>query len=267
MKLTVLTDNNTFIDLYLLGEPAASYYIEDEGEKILLDTGYSDVYLRNAKELGISLEELDAVVISHGHDDHTRGLKWFPRTDGSCRLIAHPDAFDPKANRGLSTGSPFTAEELATRFDLTLSRDPVRVSGNITFLGEIPRVTDFEGRPVGKRFYRGEWIPDALLDDSALVYEGKEGIYIITGCSHSGICNIILRAKELFGGRKIMGVIGGFHLLGSRSEQMEKTAEFLKNEDIPQLYPCHCTSLAARCLMDRLMPVNEAGSGLTLEWE
>ena len=74
MKLTILTDNTTRIDEYYLGEPGVSYYIEDGERKILFDTGYSDVYLQNAKKLGIDLKQVDTVVLSHGHNDHTRGL-------------------------------------------------------------------------------------------------------------------------------------------------------------------------------------------------
>ena len=77
MKLKVLVDNNTYIDQYYCGEPAVSYYIEDEDIRLLLDVGYSDLFLRNSNELGVDLENLSAIVISHGHDDHTRGLKYY----------------------------------------------------------------------------------------------------------------------------------------------------------------------------------------------
>ncbi len=266
MKLTVLADNSTFIDMYYLGEPAVSYYIEDGGTKILFDTGYSDVYLRNAEALGISLEDLDAVVISHGHNDHTGGLRWFPETGKKIRLTAHPDAFEEKRHEGLAVGSFLTKEELGDRFELVLSREPLKISPSLTFLGEIPRVTSFEGKPVGKRYVKGCWQSDRVLDDSAIVFEKEDGIYIVTGCSHAGICNIILRARELFGGKRVKGLIGGFHLFDAKSEQMKQTALFLEKEGIDFLYPCHCTSLAARCALDRLMPINEAGVGLKLEW-
>lgn len=74
MKLTVLVDNNTLIDQYLLGEPAVSYYIEDEDEKILFDTGYSDVFIRNVEKLHINLADITKIVFSHGHNDHTGGF-------------------------------------------------------------------------------------------------------------------------------------------------------------------------------------------------
>ena len=76
MKLKVLEDNNTFIDMYYLGEQAVSYYIEDGEDKILFDAGYSDAYLKNAKKMNVDIDSINKVVISHGHDDHTRGLKY-----------------------------------------------------------------------------------------------------------------------------------------------------------------------------------------------
>ena len=79
MKLVVLADNNTYIDQYYLAEPALSIYIENGVKKYLFDTGYSDVYLKNAERLGIELESLDAVIISHGHNDHTGGFAFYPR--------------------------------------------------------------------------------------------------------------------------------------------------------------------------------------------
>lgn len=77
MKLKVLVDNNTFIDMYYLGEPGVSYYIEDGEDKILFDTGYSDAFIKNAENMNINLNKINKLVISHGHDDHTKGLKYF----------------------------------------------------------------------------------------------------------------------------------------------------------------------------------------------
>lgn len=77
MKLKLLEDNNTFIDMYYLGEPAVSYYIEDGEDKILFDAAYSDAFLKNAKKMNVNIDNVNKVVISHGHDDHTGGLKYF----------------------------------------------------------------------------------------------------------------------------------------------------------------------------------------------
>ena len=97
MQLTVLVDNNTLIDRYYLGEPGVAYYLEDGDVRILFDVGYSDIFLRNAQALGIDLSRLQQVVLSHGHNDHTRGLLWLSEQEyfSELQLLAHPDALLP----------------------------------------------------------------------------------------------------------------------------------------------------------------------------
>ena len=268
MKLTILTDNNTFIDRYYFGEPALSFYIEDGDETILFDTGYSDVYMKNARLMGLDLSRVDKLVISHGHVDHTGGLVAFSQQYWQKRLplIAHPDAFDRKYSGGENTGSILDAEQLTRAFLLTPAKAPVRVTENILFLGEIPQLTDFEPRaPMGFTVHCGEELPDRNADDSALVYEGKDGIYIITGCSDSGICNIIEYAKQVTGRDRVLGVIGGFHLFAT-DERLEKTIEYFLANGIPAIYPCHCVSLHARAAMIEKLPVIETGTGFSVSF-
>ena len=107
---------------------------------------------------------------------------------------------------------------------------------------------------------------DFVLDDSALSYEGKEGIFIVTGCSHSGICNIVLKALKLNEKKSVTGIIGGFHLL-EKNQQLEETIHFLAQNTKGTLYPCHCVSLAAKFEMMKMLPVAEVGVGLQLEVE
>lgn len=264
MKLTVLTDNTTRIDAYYLGEPGVSYYLEDGESRILFDTGYSDVYLRNAAAMGIDISAVDTIVFSHGHDDHTRGLLYFPETAGEVTIVAHPGVLEQKRCDGLSIGMPMAREELEKRFTLRLSREPVQLSERLTYLGEIPRVTEFEGKePIGERFDGADWQSDYLLDDSALAYRGEEGLWIIAGCSHAGICNIIDYAKRVCGDERICGVIGGFHLL-EMTPRVEKTAAYLKNIKPKHLCPCHCTSFHARAAIHGRVPVEEVCVGDTL---
>ena len=265
MKLTVLTDNTTRIDAYYLGEPGVSYFIKCDGKHILFDTGYSDVYLRNAEALHIDLHQLDAIVISHGHNDHTGGLEYLPGDIRGISLIAHPDAFAPKAYDGMSIGSVLQEEELRNRFQMVLSAEPVELSEHLVFLGQIPRRNDFEGRdPIGLRLLDKVLEPDYLPDDTALVYRGINGLTIITGCSHAGICNITEYAKEICGDSRIDGIIGGFHLLEMNS-QVAKTVDYLQKQKPRLLCPCHCTCFHARSAIQNAVPVTEVCVGDKLE--
>lgn len=263
MKLTILTDNTTRIDEYYLGEPGVCYYIEDGEKKILFDTGYSDVFVRNAEKMGIELSEVDTVVLSHGHDDHTRGLLFLPKSNKKRTLYAHPDVFAPKRFEGEEIGMPISLEKACNSFVLKLSEKPIRITENIVFLGQIPRVTDFEAkRPLGEKMAEsGSWEPDFLMDDSAIVYDGGEdGITIITGCSHAGICNIVEYAKKVCKNDKVNGVIGGFHMMKLTS-RVAKTVEYLQKQSPKRLCPCHCTCFHARAAIHAAVPVEEVCVG------
>ncbi|MBF4693631.1 MBL fold metallo-hydrolase [Fusibacter ferrireducens] len=268
MKLKVLVDNNTYIDAYYCGEPAVSYYIEDEGTKLLLDVGYSDLFMKNAEALGLNLGDINAIVISHGHNDHTRGLSPFFEHEAMRKVtvFAHPEAFNEKYFEALAIGSPMSEQELNMKCQLVLSKTPVKVSPNITFLGEIPQLNDFENRKaIGKQIIQGKAMDDYVLDDTALVYKSEAGIYIITGCSHSGICNIIEYAKQVTGDNRVLGVLGGFHLFEA-DEQVKKTIHYLVQNDVKLLYPCHCTSFIVKAEIHKAIPVQEVGVGLELNW-
>lgn len=269
MKLKVIVDNNTFIDDYYYGEPAVSYYIEDEGTKLLLDTGYSDIFIKNMRSFGIDIDTIDTIAISHGHDDHTRGLKFYFEQNhkNKINIIAHPDAFKEKRIDDLKICSPILKNKLEEKCKLILCKEPLKISNNITFLGEIPVLNDFEKRnPIGKQINNGQFEDDYILDDSALAYKTEEGLYIITGSSHSGICNIIEYAKKVCNDSRILGVIGGFHLFDEKLDRVKKTIEYFKQNNIKEIYPCHCTSFTVRAEMYKCLPVKEVGVGLELNW-
>ena len=266
MKLTVLVDNNTLIDdeISFFGEPALSYFIEEEDKRILFDTGYSDIFLKNAKLRGVDLEETTHVVLSHGHNDHANGLAhlWERFDTSGLTLITHPLAFLPKALPTGDIGAPYTEDEAARHMKLQLSREPVAITERLIYLGEIPRINDFENKePLGRIRMGDDWEEDYLPDDSALAYRGKNGLYIITGCSHCGICNITEYARKITGEEKICGIIGGFHLL-REDRRLERTIDYLEENTNCDLYPCHCVSLAAKFAMARRLPVREVGVGM-----
>lgn len=268
MKLIVLVDNNTYIDQYYYGEPAVSYYIEDEESRLLLDVGYSDLFLKNAEALGVDIDKINTIAISHGHDDHTGGLKYYFEREhkNKISIVAHPDSFSEKRLNNMKIGSPLLLEELKEKCNLVLSKEPIKISKNITFLGEIPQILNFEKRVhIGTKFVDKTIVDDYIIDDTALVYNSENGIYIITGCSHSGICNIIEYAKEVCKDNRVLGVIGGFHLFDV-TERVNMTIEYLKNNNIKELYPCHCTSFDVRAKIHNALPVKEVGVGLELIW-
>ncbi|MBQ6654891.1 MAG: MBL fold metallo-hydrolase [Erysipelotrichaceae bacterium] len=268
MKLKVLVDNNTYIDMYYLGEPALSFYLEDGRDRILFDTGYSDAFMINARKMALELKTVNKVVISHGHNDHTGGLRHLLEINRWATIITHPDSFLYRQDdEGLAISSPLNRMDLEEKASLQLSREPAAVSEHLTYLGEIPQYLDFEPRyRIGRSLIKGELQDDYIYDDSALVYRGKDGLFVITGCSHSGICNIIEHAKKICHEDRIVGVIGGFHLF-EVDERLHKTIEYLKDNQIPLLYPCHCVSLKAKVEMGKQLNIQEVGVGLNLDIE
>ena len=109
----------------------------------------------------------------------------------------------------------------------------------------------------------GRAVPDRDIDDTAIAYMGTKGLFIITGCSHAGICNIIEYARRLTGESRVVGVIGGFHLFNV-DERLRKTIEYLASLNIQSLNPCHCVSLAAKAEMMKRLNITETGVGMEI---
>ena len=271
MKLTVLVDDNMSDCRRLLAGHGLSFYIEDDSKKILFDTGYSDVFIKNAISLGINLLDLDYIVLSHGHYDHTWGLTYYMAFYMSAlkqkqkvkkpTIITHPDTFLEKYEEGFGEiGCMLTEEKLRKCFDVKTTDEPLSLTDNLIFLGEIPRFNGFEGRePMEKVLRKGNWEDDYVLEDSALVYKSENGLSIITGCSHSGVCNIVEYSQKLFKTNNIKSIIGGFHLIDTPKEKMNKIIEYLKKQDIKKLCPCHCTDFKARLELAKIFKVDEIG--------
>lgn len=267
MKIKVLLDNNTYIDQYYFGEPAVSYYIEIDDRKILFDTGYSDILIKNANAMGIDLNSVTDIVLSHGHNDHTNGLVHLKEEIdlSKIRLVSHPLCFQPKSEGTENIGSPYSAQEISKMCNYVPATKPYRISDNCVFLGEVPAFNDFEKRrKMGTTVIDGKTADDLVFDDSALVCNTKEGIFIITGCSHSGICNIVEYSKQVCNCGRVAGVLGGFHLFDCDC-RLSDTIQYLKNTLSGTLYPCHCVSLQAKAEMMKYVDVKEVGVGLSIE--
>lgn len=279
MKVTVLVDNNTLIDRYFLAEPAISLFIEQGGKSILLDVGYSDIFIKNAQKMNIDLGALDYVVISHGHLDHTGGLDPLARLYTESKIegipharptiLAHPLAFLSKSIDDLNEiGSLISQDKLSRHFAIKLSKDSMWLTERLLFLGEIDRKNDFEGKkPIGSIIKPDGKKPDYLFEDTALVYKSPKGLVIITGCSHSGICNIVEQAKKLCEEERILDIVGGLHLRDPSSEQLKGTLEYMKKLGPKQMYACHCTDLNSKIALSKVVNLKEVGVGLVLNYE
>ncbi len=271
----MLVDNNTLSGLR--GEWGLSLFIEDNNKNILLDVGSSDLFIENAKAMDIELLKLDYLVLSHGHHDHTWGLPYLIRhykmkglqKEDAPETIAHPFAFYPRISpKGKKFDPMVSDKELGIHFNLQLSKEPKWLTERLVYLGEIPRNNDFESKESMVQVVTPEGvIDDYTLDDTALAYKGKEGLVIITGCSHSGICNIVEYAKKVCGDERIYDIVGGFHLMNSEEHIIKETAKYMENNTPEVLHPCHCTGLKAKIELSKVANVQHIGVGMELEYE
>ena len=212
MKATILVDNYVPNKYALVGEPSFSCLIEDERLKILFDVGMSSVPFTNAKKLKLNLSDVSYVVLSHGHLDHSWGLENYInrfKPERETTLLCHPDALLPKKYGRKNIGIKGNEKHLEEHFTVLHSKRPYWITEKIVFLGEVERKNDFEAKvPIGKTKRGKQYEDDYSIDDSAIAIDGNDGIVIITGCSHSGICNIAEYAKKVIGKEKIKFIVG-----------------------------------------------------------
>ena len=262
-----------------MGEPGTSYLIQDEECKILFDVGYSDVFIKNAQKMNIHFRDLDYLILSHGHFDHTWGLtsllKYYTEISiekidyNKLTVVTHPSSFLAKKVKNLKQiGSVISQEELGKHFKIKLSKGPLWLTERLVFLGEIERKNDFEAKkPIGKVVKDNIEEDDYSIDDSALAYRSSKGLVIITGCSHSGICNIVEYAKKICQDDRIIDIVGGFHLLNPEKKQLEGTLKYLEKIKPYEVHACHCTDLKSKIALSQVANLKEIGVGQTLEYK
>jgi len=257
LKLTILNDN--IAGRWCRAEHGLSFLIEAD-RTVLFDTSSSDLIGYNAEILNIDLQKIDTIVLSHGHDDHTGGLMLF---EGQ-QLICHPDVFLKRIRKSNRTelGIRWTEEEIRSRFNLVTSRDPIQISEQIYFLGEIPRLTEFESKKTA--FQKVDGTDDFVMDDSGLAIVTSKGLVVVSGCAHSGICNMAAHAVKVTGIEKIHMVIGGFHLQNDDAIT-QQTINWMKSMQVEQVVPSHCTSFSAQTIIYKSFPFSPVKSGNTIE--
>lgn len=239
MRITVLNDNRIDCD-ELKCEHGLSLLIETSESKILFDAGQSDIFLNNSKKLGESLNDIDAIVLSHGDYDHGNGLKYL-NIDTRVNLYVHPDAFNYRVSKrsGNYGGLSQTKEELLEKYNVICSKEFTKISDDVYFLGEIKKYNSFEvgGLPMvdkDNKEYKHS-------DDSGIVIKTNKGLVVVSGCSHSGICNTVEYAKEMMKEDKVYAVVGGFHLKED-NERVRKTIDYFKENNVQKVLLAHCTT-------------------------
>ena len=256
IKLTTLSEN-TASRVGVLAEWGLSILAEVDNYRVLLDTGLGVSAACNAATLGIDLSEIDKIVLSHGHRDHTGGLRDILNAiRKEVEIIAHPDIWTSKYSRTFGkqeqyAGIPFTREALEDLgASFTLTKEPTWITDNIVTTGEISMHTEYER--IDRDLYvkeAGELRPDPLRDDLALIIKAEAGLIVVLGCGHRGIINTLHHAQRLTGVERIHMVIGGTHLIGASREQIDLTVAEVKRLGVQKLGVSHCTGLPAGAIL------------------
>ncbi len=272
ITIKIIVDNNA-ADKFL-SEHGFSVYIENGTDKIIFDCGQSDAFIPNIATAGIDLADINKLVVSHGHYDHTGAIRDILNSSNNIALFAHPDIFetrysihagkDPR-NISIKNSQVNSLNDLPEN-QKHFSNGPVQISDNIYLTGEIARNNDFED--TGGPFYLDteQNVADIIYDDQSLCIETVNGVVLLTGCCHSGIVNTMDHIQN-FLDRNIYMVIGGLHLNRASKSRLKKTIKAFNDFGVERIIPCHCTGEeAVKVMRKELGDIVEPGyAGMEIE--
>jgi len=265
LKITCLIENVTE-NPDMACEHGLSFFIEKNGLNILFDTGSTGTFVENARKIGINLENLDATVLSHGHYDHCGGLESFFKINNESPIYLRKNADGDYYLKYLIVFKKYIGlnKEILTK---NLSRTTF-LEKNTEILPGIHLITNIRTRypvPTGSKYLYQKKNNKLLKDDFShelmMIIEEKDGIILISGCSHHGILNMVETALDCFPNKKIKAVFGGFHLIGlpllnniaDSTAQVKEIGQKLVEYPIDKVYTGHCTGEKAYSILKEIM--------------
>ncbi len=252
MDIYMLVENTKPTGSAFLSEHGLSMYFEFAGKRILFDTGASDKFIYNATLHGIDLSKVDICVISHGHYDHTGGLAHFLDINKKAVVYMKKSALDEYYTKRLIR-YVFTGidKNFFKKYGdrLVFVEEDIEIASGLT----LANITKYRHYPVYTssmyRKHENKMLPDDLSHELFINVKTKQGNIVLTGCSHHGLINILRTDQDKFG--KIYGVVGGFHLNGTRifgirvrkesKHEIRAIGRFFEKNGIKKIYTGHCT--------------------------